>query len=71
MRTYRVEVVSGARECRYLLAPDSLGTSRLLRDERLLGVFASSGDGRVSVDWEAAGDSERARDPNAAFDLWP
>lgn len=26
-RSYRVEVVSGARECSYLLVPDSLGTS--------------------------------------------
>ncbi|MGW2587009.1 hypothetical protein ACWCYZ_37955 [Streptomyces virginiae] len=42
-----------------------------MRDERLLGVLASSGDGRVSADWEAAGESERARDPNAALDLWP
>ncbi|WP_030299478.1 hypothetical protein [Streptomyces katrae] len=62
-RSYRVEVVSGARECRYLLVPGSLGTSRLLRDERLLGLFASSGDGRVSADWEAPGKSEGARDP--------
>ncbi|MFD7555834.1 hypothetical protein ACFV9E_15025 [Streptomyces sp. NPDC059835] len=62
-RSYRVEVVSGARECSYLLVPDSLGTSRLLRDGRLLGVFTSSGDGRVSADWEAVGESERVRDP--------
>ncbi|MGW7457616.1 hypothetical protein [Streptomyces sp. NPDC054797] len=62
-RSYRVEVVSGARECRYLLVPGSLGTSRLTRDERLLGVFTSSGGGHVSADWEAAGGSEPARDP--------
>ncbi|MEW1639490.1 hypothetical protein AB0469_36220 [Streptomyces sp. NPDC093801] len=62
-RSYRVEVVSGARECRYLLVPDSLATSRLLRDERPLGVFTSSGDGRVSADWEAESGSEGARDP--------
>ncbi|MGW7451081.1 hypothetical protein [Streptomyces sp. NPDC054787] len=62
-RSYRVEVVSGARKCRYQLVPNSLGTSRLTRDERLLGVFTSSGDGHVSADWEEAGESERARDP--------
>ncbi|MFE2323872.1 hypothetical protein ACFXD5_08155 [Streptomyces sp. NPDC059385] len=62
-RSYRVEVVSEARECTYLLVPDSLNTSRLTRDERPLGVFTSSGDGHVSADWEAAGESEHAKDP--------
>jgi hypothetical protein len=52
-RSYRVEAVSGARGCGYLLVPDSLGTSRLLRDKRLLGVFTSTGDGNVTVEWEA------------------
>lgn len=51
-RSYRVEVVSAARECAYVLVPDSLGTSRLLRDRRRLGVFTSTGDGKVSVEWE-------------------
>ncbi|MER5396283.1 hypothetical protein [Streptomyces sp. NPDC002599] len=66
-RSYRVEVVAAARECRYLLVPDSLGTSRLLQDERPLGVFTSTGDGRVSADWGAASESERAREPYDAF----
>lgn len=62
-RSYRVEVVSGARECGYLLVPDSLGTSRLLRDERLLGIFTSTGDGNVTVEWEAESDSGRVLEP--------
>jgi hypothetical protein len=62
-RSYRVEVGSGARECGYLLVPNSLGTSRLLRDERLLGIFTSTGDGNVTVEWEAESDSERALEP--------
>ncbi|MFE2145459.1 hypothetical protein ACFXA3_27610 [Streptomyces sp. NPDC059456] len=62
-RSYRVEVVSAARECRYVLVPDSLGTSRLLRDGRLLGVFASTGDGHVSADWEAASATGEAQEP--------
>ncbi|MER7738309.1 hypothetical protein ABTX34_08195 [Streptomyces sp. NPDC096538] len=32
--------------------PNSLGTSRLLRDGRRLGIFTSTGDGMVSADWE-------------------
>lgn len=51
-RSYRVAVVSAARKCTYLLVPDSVGTSRLLRDRRRLGVFTSTGDGKVSVEWE-------------------
>ncbi|MFG2976203.1 hypothetical protein ACGFYY_24885 [Streptomyces sp. NPDC048331] len=62
-RSYRVEVVSGARKCRYLLVPDSIGTSRLLRDERLLGVFSSTGDGYVSAEWEVVGETEPAHEP--------
>ncbi|MFI9467274.1 hypothetical protein ACIHBQ_07330 [Streptomyces sp. NPDC052492] len=54
-RSYRVEVTSGARRCGYVLEPDSLGTSRLLRDGRPLGVFTSTGDGKVSADWEEKG----------------
>ncbi|MFD4865842.1 hypothetical protein [Streptomyces sp. NPDC058412] len=45
-KSYRVDV--GA----YRLVPDSLDGSRLLRDGALLGVFSSSGDGRVSVEWK-------------------
>ncbi|MFD5190339.1 hypothetical protein ACFWMU_19695 [Streptomyces sp. NPDC058357] len=37
-RSYRVEAGSAARRHGYLLVPNSLGTSRLLRDGRLLGV---------------------------------
>ncbi|WP_314250329.1 hypothetical protein [Streptomyces sp. DSM 40907] len=49
--------------CLGALAAGRLGTSRLLRDERLLGVFTSTGDGRVSADWEPASGTGRARDP--------
>lgn len=62
-RSYRVEVVSAARGCGYLLVPDSLGTSRLLRDGRLLGVFTSTGDGNVSAEWKVESDARRALEP--------
>ncbi|OEU90541.1 hypothetical protein DB35_05015 [Streptomyces abyssalis] len=62
-RSYRVEVVSVTRGRRYLLVPDSLGTSRLLCDGWLLGVFTSSGDGNVTAEWETEGDSGRIPDP--------
>ncbi|MGW6568843.1 hypothetical protein [Streptomyces sp. NPDC054975] len=52
-RSYRVEVVSAARERAYVLVPDSLATSRLLRDGQLLGVFTSTGDGTVTAEWES------------------
>ncbi|CAL9634029.1 hypothetical protein SUDANB32_06150 [Streptomyces sp. enrichment culture] len=52
-RSYRVEVVSATRECRYVLVPNSDDTSRLLRDKRRLGVCTSTGDGKVSVEWES------------------
>ncbi|MFD9369833.1 hypothetical protein ACFWA6_19365 [Streptomyces sp. NPDC060020] len=45
-RSYRVDVGE------YRLVPDSLDGSRLLRDGAVLGVFSSSGDGRVSVEWK-------------------
>lgn len=51
-RSYRVEVVSAARDCRYVLVPNSSDTSRLRRDKRRLGVFTSAGDGKVSAEWE-------------------
>ncbi len=51
-RSYRVEATSTTRGHTYRLVPDSLATSRLLRDGRLLGVFTSSGDGHVTADWE-------------------
>ncbi|WP_411076131.1 hypothetical protein [Streptomyces sp. cmx-4-7] len=53
-RSYRVEAASVTRGHTYLLVPDSLGTSGLLRDGRRLGVFTSSGDGHVSADWDTA-----------------
>ncbi|MBT2440036.1 hypothetical protein J7E93_07855 [Streptomyces sp. ISL-36] len=62
-RSYRVEVVSGAQGCRYLLVPDSLGTSRLSRDGGLLGVFTSTGDGSVTAEWQAEGGSGRGVGP--------
>ncbi|MFJ8077315.1 hypothetical protein ACIQ7Q_26140 [Streptomyces sp. NPDC096176] len=58
-RSYRVEVVSGVQGCRYLLVPDSLDTSRLLRDGRVLGVFTSTGDGSVTAEWRAEAGSGR------------
>jgi hypothetical protein len=64
--SYRVEVVSGVRGCGCLLVPDSLGTSSLLRDERLLGVFTSTGDGNVTVEWEAENGSGCAPEPYEA-----
>lgn len=53
-RSYRVEVVSEERGCRHRLQPASVGTSRLLRDGRLLGEFTSTGDGKVSAEWVKA-----------------
>jgi hypothetical protein len=61
-RSYRVEAGSAARGRGYLLVPNSLSTSRLLRDGRLLSVFTSTGDGTVSAEWD--GDGER-RAPEA------
>ncbi|MEU0914730.1 hypothetical protein [Streptomyces althioticus] len=51
-RSYRVEVVSATRDRRYVLVPNSTETSRLLRDKRRLGVLTSTGDGKVTVEWE-------------------
>ncbi|MEU2567937.1 hypothetical protein [Streptomyces althioticus] len=51
-RSYRVEVVSATRDCRYVLVPNSSDTSRLRRDKRRLGVFTSTGDGKDSAVWE-------------------
>ncbi|MFH8281088.1 hypothetical protein [Streptomyces antibioticus] len=65
-RSYRVEVESTARGHGYLLVPDSLGTSRLLRDGRLLGVFTSTGDGTVSAAWEGSNSGERVEPHDAA-----
>ncbi|MFC7902088.1 hypothetical protein ACFUV1_18295 [Streptomyces griseoincarnatus] len=63
-RSYRVEAVSATRERRYVLVPDSTDTSRLLRDKRRLGVFTSTGDGNVSVEWEnGEGRSTTAPEP--------
>ncbi|MFF7607534.1 hypothetical protein [Streptomyces parvulus] len=53
-RSYRVAAGSAVRGNGYLLVPDSLGTSRLLRDGRRLGLFTSTGDGKVSAEWEEA-----------------
>ncbi|MET9100751.1 hypothetical protein [Streptomyces antibioticus] len=65
-RSYRVEVESTAQGHGYLLVPDSLGTSRLLRDGRLLGVFTSTGDGTVSAAWEGSNSAERVEPHDAA-----
>ncbi|WP_455358911.1 hypothetical protein [Streptomyces sp. SYSU K21746] len=65
-RSYRVEVESAARGHGYLLVPDSLGTSRLLRDGRLLGVFTSTGDGTVCAEWEGSKSGERVEPHDAA-----
>ncbi|MEU5464844.1 hypothetical protein AB0H06_25065 [Streptomyces althioticus] len=47
-----MEVVSATRDRRYVLVPNSTETSRLLRDKRRLGVLTSTGDGKVTVEWE-------------------
>ncbi|AGJ58001.1 MULTISPECIES: hypothetical protein [Streptomyces] len=65
-RSYRAEVESAARGQIYLLVPDSLGTSRLLRDGRLLGVFTSTGDGTVGAEWEEPKSGERVEPHDAA-----
>ncbi|WP_455352265.1 hypothetical protein [Streptomyces sp. SYSU K217416] len=65
-RSYRVEVESAARGHGYLLVPDSLGTSRLLRDGCLLGVFTSTGDGTVCAEWEGSKSGERVEPHDAA-----
>jgi hypothetical protein len=46
--------------------PDSIGTSRLLRDGRVLGVFTSTGDGTVGADWEGTESGERPEPHDAA-----
>ncbi|WP_312847613.1 hypothetical protein [Streptomyces sp. WAC08241] len=62
-RSYRVEATSTTRGHTYRLVPDSLATSRLLRDGRLLGVFTSSGDGHVTADWETPDAPARPPEP--------
>lgn len=51
-RSYRVDTGSGANGYGHRLVPVSLGTSRLLRDGTLLSVFTSTGDGKVTAEWE-------------------
>ncbi|MER6653895.1 hypothetical protein ABT248_25560 [Streptomyces sp. NPDC000971] len=46
--------------------PDSLGTSRLLRDGRLLGVFTSTGDRTVGAEWQEPKSGERVEPHDAA-----
>ncbi|GHA85396.1 hypothetical protein ACIQRS_20445 [Streptomyces termitum] len=65
-RSYRVEAGPADRGPAYLLVPDSLGTSRLLRDGRLLGVFTSTGDGTVDVTWAPASDDAPPEPRDAA-----
>ncbi|QOV36797.1 hypothetical protein IM697_43755 [Streptomyces ferrugineus] len=48
-RSYAVEVRRAGQVWR--LVPDSIPSSRLLRDGRRLGEFSSEGDGEVAVDW--------------------
>ncbi|MFD9796143.1 hypothetical protein ACFWXK_34890 [Streptomyces sp. NPDC059070] len=48
-RSYRVDVRCDGGA--YRLIPDSLATSRLLRDGRRLGSLTCDGDGRVTADW--------------------
>lgn len=51
-RSYRVDIGGGDSGYRYRLVPVSLGSSRLLRGGVPLGVFSSTGDGKVSVEWK-------------------
>ncbi|MET8456857.1 MULTISPECIES: hypothetical protein [Streptomyces] len=69
--SYRVEVEYAARGRGYVLVPDSLGTSRLLRDGRLLGVFMSTGDGTVGAEWEEpnGGDPTEPHDAAVGYAL--
>ncbi|MFE5792705.1 hypothetical protein ACFQ8C_09015 [Streptomyces sp. NPDC056503] len=50
-RSYRVDVHTGG--LRYRLVPCSHGESRLSRDGRRIGTLSSSGDGRVTDEWDA------------------
>ncbi|RST15279.1 hypothetical protein E2C00_13575 [Streptomyces sp. WAC05374] len=49
-RSYRVDARVGGT--RYRLVPCSHEESRLLRDGRKLGELESTGDGRVTADWD-------------------
>ncbi|GAA2482219.1 hypothetical protein [Streptomyces gobitricini] len=49
-RSYRVDARVGG--VRYRLVPCGNEESRLLRDGRRLGELESSGDGRVTADWD-------------------
>ncbi|OKK02639.1 hypothetical protein AMK26_23850 [Streptomyces sp. CB03234] len=49
-RSYRVDARVG--DARYRLVPCGDEESRLLRDGRRLGELESSGDGRVTADWD-------------------
>ncbi|MFJ3093973.1 hypothetical protein [Streptomyces hydrogenans] len=49
-RSYRVDVRAGGH--RYRLVPCSYAESRLSRDGRRLGTLDSTGDGRVTDDWD-------------------
>ncbi|KWT61014.1 hypothetical protein ADL21_16080 [Streptomyces albus subsp. albus] len=57
-KSYRVDVArkgpatAATAGYGHRLVPVSLGTSRLLRDGTLLGVLTSTGDGRVTAEWE-------------------
>ncbi|MFI8198265.1 hypothetical protein ACIF6K_17315 [Streptomyces sp. NPDC085942] len=48
-RTYRVDVRCAGTS--YRLVPDSIPSSRLLRDGKRLGDFSSGGDRRVLAEW--------------------
>ncbi|MFF2775142.1 hypothetical protein ACFVU3_09555 [Streptomyces sp. NPDC058052] len=50
-RSYRVDVRAGG--FRYRLVPCSYAESRLTRDGRRIGTLDSSGDGRVTDEWDA------------------
>lgn len=49
-RSYRVDARIG--DARYRLVPCGYEVSRLLRDGRPLGELESTGDGRVTTDWD-------------------
>ncbi|WP_149827063.1 hypothetical protein [Streptomyces tailanensis] len=51
-RSYRVDVGSEETGSGHRLVPDSLGSSRLLRDGVVIGAFTSTGDGEVTAEWE-------------------
>ncbi|MEV8596957.1 hypothetical protein [Streptomyces sp. NPDC052012] len=68
-RSYRVDAGPERQGGgRHRLVPAGVHTSRLLRDGRLLGEFASTGDGKVSAEWKP-GTTPEPRDAAIGYAL--